>query len=1562
MAKAKTEKEVKPYWESYLDYAPNWDKVITGNFAPRSSLFHPELIELEDSPVKASTWLTADRFQTKPSKTVQECLDEIIEKSPRLSDAKYNPKRPKSKTLFPQVPTYPKNLPTPPGGFYSLDEKLESIYQRSSDGYYQLDVEPKAKDRARALLKLGVLRKTLLTMQQSTDNEVDMSGILSKSKRIYDGIVKEFGAVKRWTVCRSDPRYYGIQTAFEDKDGHPTDFLTKRVRWRSKVPDFKSIVHAAQVSIGHCLHVNVEWIVTNSSWGKEEVERTLLQEGYLYPHWEGEQWKLVDMDDYVQIYSSIREHDRLLDESRDRIVEAYGEEQFLRNKKVVREAFPMPSSPPTDDVRIKRQAAIDAGFDFDEFNDHERTECLASGREIKLEVNHFLIDTPYYELYYLERFGAIAEVRRDTVFGLTKIIATFGDVPNHSPNGLPSTKKHSGIKVFTRLLKGESARYEESVIGLDDRRKTVVDEEESAALAEAYKAWRKDFFDWLWSSEERSLAIAKRFNHEVNTTARIKLRGEFMVDENGGFPEITTPPGFKFHPYQLDGIYQLLRYGRLLIPLGCGAGKTLIALIACLIAKARGLASKPTFCVLKATKHSMIKEAQRIAPWARIFYLSKSDSGAKRHQKLMALMHGEFDLAILTHDDMELIPLGADGVQRAFSSEIQALEAELEEAKGDRIRFKAIGAQIKALETKMQKSLDRHSRLHYCFEDFGFDFLIYDEFHLWGRRPGVRTSYGGIKGISTDSSARAITAMLRFHYMAEKGYRIGAMTATPIVASLVEMYSLMRYFIPDILADRNLGHADDWIETFCSITAENSFGSGGRMRVVEEVRDFNNIDLMLSLMRTFMLLVPISEQKRILSDVPEAIDVTIACPPTVGQCKFYEEIVRRVDAIMAKNPKDIPTQKIVANEKGEETIETVVVEDNHLLVYLHMRLAGLMSQIAYGSMGIDEPFSIQSKIFRCAQNVYAVKQALQKYGATGHQLIFLDLSTKKEGLFSVYGVLERTFEAMGIRVAIVHDLKDPQVELTRIAMEQEADVIMISTRKGATGVDHLQDHCIAMHHLDVPTMPASLTQRTGRGVRIGNKFPKILQFFYVTQGANGNAGVDTLSLQACQTRMVPYLNLMGGINPGDSISDIGGEVMLLLEELKGVATGDSTYAELSAIKNRIVMLEAAYKAEQLAIAKDISDRATASTKIQSNQAYLERVKPFAKKIDGLKAIVFHLDGFDLRIENKGNGYSQNTIIKDGKEEGTQQSTRLLLEEVDKKVGQKKEGGDVFICKVMDFELYAITIVPEGKLVTEIIGYYLSYPETGFRANVKIQASDIFRTIAENIPAAIVKAKSELSFYTQVQNSEPLVAQFNMEELETAKQKAKELTRYIKSLDNLKQKRVVNLQKAYDLGFSEAQVAQIEKALELSQNGQLRKAKELLDSALTIYGYDEENQELIDKLRAMIEREATSEAIANEQAVAREKLEQLLNKKTRIKLEDITELVKDDDGDEDGLKLIPISEISCDPSIDLIKTLMEEPPVLGENGHDWFSELDGFLSEFTYEPLLLEESEDDSEDE
>ena len=1522
------EKE-KTFWSSFKDSSIDWTVTVSGeNILPRNVTRDPKLLSLPGCPFEESTWY-GNRFQLKAAKDVAACVDDVFDNSPPLSKARYNPKPiDESKQLFPLTP-HPKKLPVPPGGFYSLDEKLTTIYQRSSCGYYQVDVAPNTQKRARALLQLDILRRSLLDTQQNYPDEADLSIVFTYAKKLYEDIVSEHGRVKGWRDCRVDPRYFGIRSAFEDDKGNPTEFLTKRVRWCSRLPDFKSIVHAAQVCIGYKLRVDVDWIVEHApQWDRQEIINTLLDESFVFPHWNGDEWQLVDMDDYVKLHTNIREADRLLDENKDRLIAAYSEAQYQRCKAAIREAFPLPLMPPTMDVAIKRQAAIDAGADFDNFDDRQRTAVLAKGREIQLELNHFLLEPAYFVQYFDERFGATATVDRVmSKNGGQRLKVRVSSCLNETPSGMPRSPRFSGVEVFKRMVRGHSPKYTEKVM-TPDGVKSIEDKEESAALVEAYKVWKADFFKWLWSDEKRSLAIAYRFNQEINTVPVVKMRGEWMLDENGGFPETTKPKWMKYHPYQPDGVYQFLRYKRMLLALGCGAGKTRMALDSCLLSKARGLANKPAFCVLKATKASMIKEARAAAPWARIFYLREEDKGNARHEKLMSLLHGEFDLVILTHHEMDMIPLGEEGIQASFGTLIRELEWRLEDST-DRSEWKTIAAQIKSLEEKMLKMRDQAEKVPYRFEDFGFDLLIYDEFHEWGRHPGMSTRYSTVKGIVTRSAAQAVRTMHRIHYMIDKGYRVGAMTATPIVNSLVEMCTLMRYFIPDVLAQHGLSDVDDWIETFCQISADNVFTSGGKMAVKEEARNFVNIDMMLSLMREFMLLVPVSEQNRILKDRPDIRSVTIASPPTLGQAQFYSEIAKRVDAIVAGTPKEIPSRKMVINEKGEKVVGTVMTEDNHLTVYNHMRHAGLAAQVCCGSYGIDEPFSIESKVFQCARNIYFIRNLLARFNVPGHQLVFLDLSTKKPGIFSVYELLQNTLELMGLRVAVVHDLKNPQVELTQIALEKTADVIMISTKKGSTGVDHLQEGCIAGHHLDVPRIPSALEQRTGRFKRIGNLFPIAFEFFYVTQGANGNAGVDTLSLQACLTRLIAYVNLMGGINPGDSLHDIGGKIILDLEVLKGVATGDPTYSRLSFVKKRLVEMESDQASQLLAVSKNLSERKNADAKIAFNQEYLEKVKPFRKKIEGLRAIDIPLpNGKALRLEEQADKTLKPFLVSNGEATPTERgaSTSFLIEIQEtklKKTNQKQ--GEILLFKTAGFEVKAIIAVPPGGLFPQAIGYTMSYPETEFTASLSgLMASAVFNTITKRIPEAIKNAEKELAYYQNVKASPPVEMNFDDDEYQALQRELKDLTKLIKSLDNLKQKRLLLVEKAADFGFSEQQIQDIERALELAQKGGLQSAKALLDGALTVY-----------------------------------KLNEFTGEPERVTIEEITEISKEEVS-TDGLNLVPVDKISCEPSLEFIKQLMETPytdPEVDGVPQPWLSEMEAMLENFTNNQKQLEADQD-----
>lgn len=63
-------------------------------------------------------------------------------------------------------------------------------------------------------------------------------------------------------------------------------------------------------------------------------------------------------------------------------------------------------------------------------------------------------------------------------------------------------------------------------------------------------------------------------------------------------------------------------------------------------------------------------------------------------------------------------------------------------------------------------------------------------------------------------------------------------------------------------------------------------------------------------------------------------------------------------------------------------------------------------------------------------------------------------------------------------------------EIFDLANKGEVRVLMGSTQTLGTGVN-VQSHVVAMHHADVPWTPASVEQRTGRGVRQGNEVAKI---------------------------------------------------------------------------------------------------------------------------------------------------------------------------------------------------------------------------------------------------------------------------------------------------------------------------------------------------------------------------------------------------------------------------------------------------------------------------------------
>ena len=196
----------------------------------------------------------------------------------------------------------------------------------------------------------------------------------------------------------------------------------------------------------------------------------------------------------------------------------------------------------------------------------------------------------------------------------------------------------------------------------------------------------------------------------------------------------------------------------------------------------------------------------------------------------------------------------------------------------------------------------------------------------------------------------------------------------------------------------------------------------------------------------------------------------------------------------------------------------------------------------------NEPFTQQSKVYRCAENVFDIYLKTD-----GTQLVFCDTSTPKSS-FNMYDELKRLLIEKGIlpsQIAFVHDATTEAKRNTLFTRMRNGDIRVLigSTFKLGIGVN-VQDKLIAIHHLDVPWRPADMIQREGRILRQGNQNPKVQIFRYITEGS-----FDAYSWQLLETKQRFITSLLSGSYTEHEGSDIE-DTVLNYAEIKALAVGN----------------------------------------------------------------------------------------------------------------------------------------------------------------------------------------------------------------------------------------------------------------------------------------------------------------------------------------------------------------------------------------------------------------------
>ncbi len=643
-----------------------------------------------------------------------------------------------------------------------------------------------------------------------------------------------------------------------------------------------------------------------------------------------------------------------------------------------------------------------------------------------------------------------------------------------------ATKRASFKQVVQSALTDVAIRIEDVI----DSKTVMFNAEESAAANQKVKEIRARFAEWVWEDDARRVRLHRYYNDNFNNLVPMKYDAAHYKDGEGKIRLPGMNPGLDLRPAQANGIYRAVVSGKGIFGYEVGVGKTMTMLGAAMELKRLGLAKKTVLAVPKAVLPGFAAEARLMYPGAKILTTEGSFDADKRKRTIARIATGDWDMVIMTHDHLGFLSVRPEREAAFVEEQIKELVAAVEEAKisakndkGNRL-VKELEKLREKLEFRFNEIVENKKRDDAVyFEDLGVDALFVDEFHTFKSLP-IYTQLRGIKGIPQATSDRAMDMLLKFRYISELtgGRNIFGATGTPVTNTVAEVYNLQRYFQPEVLKERGVEAFDGWAKTFGDFSHRVERTADGQYQPVTRFNQFSNLPELVQMTREMMDVVFASDVAEIKRPVRKEEVMRAEMAPE--QSSFLYELQARAKAIRSGQVKPW--------------------EDNMLAVAGDARKSALDHRLIDPSFVPESP----TKIDQVVNNALTVHR--QQPGKT--QMIFCDLGVNpgKSSNFTVYQEVINRLVAGGIsrdKIINFSDLTDTQRRGAAARLQEGDALIGIggSTTMG-TGVN-AQRHLAALHHLDVPWLPAYLEQRDGRGVRQGNTNSNIKIYRYVTEGS-----------------------------------------------------------------------------------------------------------------------------------------------------------------------------------------------------------------------------------------------------------------------------------------------------------------------------------------------------------------------------------------------------------------------------------------------------------------------------
>lgn len=746
---------------------------------------------------------------------------------------------------------------------------------------------------------------------------------------------------------------------------------------------------------------------------------------------------------------------------------------------------------------------------------------------------------------------------------------------------------------------------------IDGKEKRIPNTKETIKARNAQDALRQAFKDWVFDDPARRERLVGYYNEHFNTTRPREFDGSHLT-----LPGIN--PSIQLYSHQKDAVARILYGGNALLAHCVGAGKTWTMAAAAMELRRLGLSHKPMFVVPNSLTEQWGTEFQQLYPGANILVASEADFTKENRKAFCArIATGDYDAVIIGHTQFEKIPLSPENERRHIERQLDALELSLTDAKRNKdlnFTVRRLESSKKKLETRLEKLMDAKEKDDVVtFEELGVDRLFVDEADEF-KNLALFTKMRNVGGINTSAAQKSEDMYAKCEYLNEKsGNRaVCFATGTPISNSMTELYTMMRYLQPDVLASINMRDFDSWASSFGqTVTAMELSPEGNGYRNKTRFSKFCNLPELINFWRQA---ADIQTADMLDLQRPEVEYHNVKAQPTAAQQAMVQELGKRADRVRSG--------------------AVAPYEDNMLAITNDGRKLALDQRLADPSL-LDNP---GSKLNMVVENVFDTWESSKP--TKGTQLIFCDLATpsaagKDSGRFCAYDDIRDKLIAKGVpadQIAYIHDADTP-AKKNALSSKMKSGAIRVligSTAKMGAGFN-VQERLVALHHVDCPWRPRDVEQRDGRILRQGNTNEKVHIYRYVTEGT-----FDSYNWQTVENKQKFISQVVTGKSPARTCDDID-DAALSYAEVKALAAGDPEIKErmeLDVYVQKLSVLRTAYHNDQYKLEDDVNVNLPHS--IVKKENMIAALKRDQATLDANHA---QTEGATFRIELNGKTYT-----------------------------------------------------------------------------------------------------------------------------------------------------------------------------------------------------------------------------------------------------------------------------------------------------------------------------------